>query len=182
MSLISEGLQYEHNGTVSTTTTELFDTNYNLITNENKDFTIFFKYDNKTGEISDGQVERPVLTYGSLDGLLLKRYQTQAKIYCNRDTTEYSGDYPSDNTTVTICIVKEGLTVKGIKEDGSVWATATLSYEMKPLTNTLIVGGECNNNSSEVARYHEVTFHNLLVYNKALTTEQITSIMSVLNS
>lgn len=179
--IIANGLQYEHNEPVSTTLTEAFDTRYNLITDDNKDFTLFFKYNNVAGEVSDGAVSKPVLSCGSLDGLLLKYYTNKAEILFNRGTVDYIEPYPP-NTITTICIVKEGLTVKGIKEDGTVWATVTCGYEPKALTNTLIVGGECYNNDPEILRYHEVTFYNLLIYNRALTNEEIMSNINVLNS
>jgi hypothetical protein len=171
--IVSEGLQYQHNETVSTTITELFDTNYNLVSDVSKDFTIFFKYDNVTGQCSDGAAEKPYLGWGSSDGLKLVTYSGKPRIYFNRGTNTYNlGAYPPNQTTV-ICVRKRGLMVELINANNEVFQTVTLSYDAKLLNNTVVVGATNPNNNDSVERYHVTTFHNLLIYNRGLEDGEV---------
>ena len=171
--IVANGLQYQHNETTTTTTSEVFDTGYNLLTNENKDFTIFLKYNNVIGESSDGAVEKMVLGYGGSDGIKYHIYTGKAKAHAFRSSESYTdANYPPNSIT-TVCIRKNALSMELINENFSTWETITLSSEPKVLNNTVIIGGSQPNNNSTIERYHSVTFYNLIIYNRALTDEEV---------
>lgn len=179
--IVGEGLKYQHNETVTTTLTEGFDTGYNLHTEDNKDYTIFLKYDNIGGQVSDGSVESPLLTYGGLDGLMVKYYQDRPKLLCSRSSITHNTEITIPNETITICIVKNDLEVKALLHDGQVWASTTLPWQCKYLNNTVLIGAEAGDNSSTIKRYRVTTFHNLLIYDRALTDEEIINNLNILS-
>ena len=171
--IVADGLQYQHNGETTTTTTEMFDTGYNLLSSDNKDFTIFLKYNNVIGDSSDAAVEKMILGYGGADGLKYHIYSGKARAHAFRAPETYiDGNYPPNSIT-TVCLRKNGLKFELINGNSTVWETVALSYEPNVLTNTVIIGGSQPNNSSDVERYHSVTFYNLLIYNRSLSDDEV---------
>ena len=171
--IVEGGLQYQHNETTTTTTSEVFNTGYNLLSNESKDFTIFLKYNNVSGESSDGASEKMVLGYGSADGIKYHIYSGKARAHAFRASESYTdANYPPNSIT-TVCIRKNGLSIELINENFATWGTITLSYEPRVLNNTVIIGGSQPNDNSTIERYHSVTFYNLVIYNRALTDDEV---------
>ena len=171
--IIANGLQYQHNEETTTTTSEVFNTGYNLLSDESKDFTIFLKYNNVAGEASDSAVEKMVLGYGGADGIKYHIYSGNAKAHAFRGSESYTNEnYPPKAVTV-VCIRKNGLNVELINQGFATWGTITLSSEPRVLSNTVIIGGSQANDSATIERYHSVTFYNLLIYNRALTDEEV---------
>lgn len=171
--IIADGLQYQHNQETTTTTTEMFDTGYTLLNADNKDFTIFLKYNNVIGQSSDSATEKIVLSYGGADGLKYYIYNNAARAHFNRGAESYTTENNPPNSVTTVCLRKNGLVLELINNSSKIWGTVTCTGEAKVLTNTVVIGAGQPNNSSTVERYHSVTFYNLLIYNRALSDNEV---------